>query len=66
MPLKSWVENDLKDNIFDRLSKDSYSQNFIDKKFITDVLNNKLNIPSEKRAKILWNMYCLEVWKDNL
>ena len=66
VPLKSWVENDLKDNIYDSLSGTSYSQKFVDKKFITDVLNNKLNIPSEKRAKILWNMYCLEVWKNNL
>lgn len=65
VPLKKWVEKDLKENIFDSLSRDSFSSEFIDKKFIYDVLNKKLNISNEKRAKMLWAMYCLEVWKKN-
>ena len=63
VPLRNWVDNDLKENIYDTLSAESYSMNFIDKKFIQDVLENKLNISSEKRAKMLWTMYSLEVWK---
>jgi asparagine synthase (glutamine-hydrolysing) len=65
IPLKSWIENDLKDNIFDSLYKSSYSSNFIDKKFIKDLLDRKIDISDEKRAKMLWSMYSLEVWKKN-
>jgi len=63
VPLKNWVENDLRDNIFDALSSNSYSSAFIDNEFIQKVLNKKVNISDEKRAKILWDMYCLEIWK---
>jgi asparagine synthase (glutamine-hydrolysing) len=65
VPLKKWVENDLRDNIFESLNNNSYSSNFIDKKFIIQILDKKLNISDEKRAKMLWTMYCLEVWKKN-
>lgn len=64
VPLKKWVENDLKENIFDYLSKDSFSSEFIDKKFIFNLLDDKTNVSKEKRAKMLWTMYCLEVWKN--
>lgn len=65
VPLKSWIESDLKDNIYDSLQNNSYSSNFIDSKFINDLLNKKINVSEEKRAKMLWTMYCLEVWKKN-
>lgn len=65
VPLKKWIENDLKENIFDTLSNNNYSSHFIDKEFISDLLSYKLNISKEKRAKMLWVMYCLEVWKKN-
>ena len=63
VPLKKWVEKDLKDNIFDSLQNESYSSTFIDNSFIQSLLNNKINVSSEKRAKMLWDLYCLEVWK---
>ena len=65
VPLLKWVNNDLKDNIFDSLSNKSYSQEFISKKFIDQLLYKKINVSEEKRAKMLWNLYCLEVWKKN-
>ena len=65
VPLMKWVDNDLKENIFDALSSESYSSKFIDRGFITDLLNKKSSIPPEKRAKLLWTMYSLEVWKKN-
>ena len=65
VPLKKWVENDLKENIFDSLQSDSYTNNFIDKKFITNLLDKKVDVSDEKRAKMLWAMYCLEVWRKN-
>ncbi len=66
VPLKKWVENDLKDNIFDALSYSSYSQNFVKKEFIDKLLKNKVNTSAEKRAKMLWTMYSLEIWKKSL
>ncbi|WP_041960202.1 asparagine synthase (glutamine-hydrolyzing) [Sulfurospirillum arsenophilum] len=66
VPLKKWVENDLKENIFDALGTQSYSSSFIDKKFIDALLANKINVSAEKRAKMLWSMYCLEVWRKNV
>jgi asparagine synthase (glutamine-hydrolysing) len=66
IPLKNWIENDLKENIFDSLSGGCYSENFIDKNFIQNLLRKKLYVSDEKRAKMLWTMYCLEIWKKNL
>ena len=66
VPLKSWIENDLKDNIFDSLNGSSYSQNFVDKKFIDSLLNKKIDVSDEKRAKMLWTMYSLEIWKKSI
>lgn len=65
VPLKKWVENDLKENIFAHLDNNSYSSQFIDQRFISDLLAKRLNISDEKRAKMLWTMYCLEIWKKN-
>jgi len=65
VPLKDWIEKDLKENIFDSLNNSSYSQKFVDKQFIDNLLNKKVNVSDEKCAKMLWSMYCLEVWKKN-
>jgi asparagine synthase (glutamine-hydrolysing) len=65
VPLVDWVEGDLKDNIFDALDKHSYSSKFISQSFIDSLLRKKINTSNEKRAKILWSMYCLDVWKNN-
>lgn len=66
VPLKKWVEHELKENIFDALSGSSYASSFIDKNFIDALLANKVNVSAEKRAKMLWNMYALEVWRKTL
>jgi asparagine synthase (glutamine-hydrolysing) len=65
VPLKSWIKNDLKENVFEALNNNSYASDFIEQSFITDILENKINVSEEKRAKILWNLYCLEIWKKN-
>jgi asparagine synthase (glutamine-hydrolysing) len=63
IPLKTWVENDLKEIVFDFVgSKSSLSQQFIDKGFIDSLLNRTANIPDEKRAKILWTLMSMEIW----
>jgi len=62
IPLKSWVNMDLKDIIFDTVHSNSYSCNYIEGSFIKSLKENKINISSEKRAKILWTLFSLEMW----
>lgn len=66
VPLKKWVNFDLKDNICDSLSGECYSNNFFSHKFIDLLINNKIHTTEEKRAKMLWTLFCLEIWKKNL
>ncbi len=65
VPLKNWIENDLKDNVFDALNHNSYSQKFVDKGFINNLLEKRIPVSDEKRAKILWTLYSLESWHKN-
>jgi glycosyltransferase involved in cell wall biosynthesis len=65
VPLKKWVEGEIKENIFDSLGSSSYSKSYVDSNFIENVLNGNQNISKEKRAKILWNLYALEIWHKN-
>jgi len=65
VPLVSWVEGELKQNIYDRINKNGYFTNYIDWYFVDQILNDKVAINKYKRAKILWTLYCLEVWKSS-
>lgn len=63
IPLKNWVDNQLKEIIFDYLSApNNFHKNFIETKFVKDLLSRKINIADEKRAKILWTLLSLEIW----
>ena len=63
IPLKNWIDNELKEIVFDYMgANDCYSQHFIDKKFIEGLLKKSIKISAEKRAKILWTLFSLEVW----
>jgi asparagine synthase (glutamine-hydrolysing) len=63
IPLKDWVNNTLKETVFDYLlSTDNFYSNFVEEKFVTDLLHEKVRIPGEKRAKILWALLSLEIW----
>jgi asparagine synthase (glutamine-hydrolysing) len=66
VPLKNWVNGELKENILDSLSGDAYSKLFLPKGFIEKLINKKIDASDEKIAKMLWTLYCLEVWKKNL
>jgi asparagine synthase (glutamine-hydrolysing) len=66
VPLKQWVNGELKSNILDSLSGDCYSKNFFQKGFVDQLIENKINTSDEKRAKMLWSLFCLESWKKNL
>jgi len=66
VPLREWIDTKLKEPIYDLLSKDSYSEQFIKRDFIDRLLNRDSSIAPEKRAKMLWALYSLEVWRRNL
>lgn len=66
IPLKKWVNEDLKELIHEYLSSENaFSLKFVKKEFINNLLKNDLRISSEKRAKILWTLFVLEVWYEN-
>lgn len=67
VPLKSWVNNDLKEMIFGYLSMPGalYRQYF-KKGFVEALMNNSVKMPAEKRAKLLWTLFCMEVWYQKI
>ena len=63
IPLKTWVNGQLKDMINDYIgSSTSLNKKFIAPQFVNDLLENKIKISQEKRAKILWTLFSMEVW----
>ncbi len=63
VPLKQWVDNELKEIISDYLdNNNSYADNFVDKEFTRKLLQQKINVPDEKRAKMLYTLFALNVW----
>lgn len=63
IPLKNWVDGELKDMIASYLlSPSAYSRNFVSPAFIDDLWNRKIKTGDEKRAKMIWTMFALEVW----
>jgi asparagine synthase (glutamine-hydrolysing) len=63
IPLKSWVDNELKQPVFDYLdSYDCFYKNFVQEKFVRNLLSKKIKIAPEKRAKILWSLLSMEIW----
>ncbi len=63
IPLKNWVNNELKAVIHDYVgSPNALNKSIIDNNFTTQLLNNKVKMASEKRAKILWMLFSMELW----
>lgn len=63
IPLKKWLDNELKEILFDYLSgNDNFYSNFVNGNFVTNLLEKKIKISEEKRAKILWTLFSMEVW----
>ncbi len=65
VPLTSWVDNELKDNILDSL-KNGYHLNYLEKKDVDKIINNNANISKNKRAKVLWSIFSLNTWHNNI
>ena len=63
IPLKNWVNNELKEMVFDYLSSpDALYRTMVNPGFVDDLLNKKVKISEEKRAKILWTLLSMEIW----
>lgn len=63
IPLKSWVNGELKTIISDYLlAPDALYTKIIKKNFVEDLLDSKVKISDERRAKILFCIFGLEVW----
>lgn len=67
VPLKLWMDTDLKNILDDYLfSSNPLFVEFLDKKFVLQIYNRSINMPDEKRAKILYSILCMEVWHKQL
>ena len=67
IPLKNWVNHELKEIIYDYLgSNNALSRQFVKPAFIQSLLDNTIKIAAEKRAKILWTLFSMEVWYKNI
>ncbi|MBL7744898.1 MAG: asparagine synthase (glutamine-hydrolyzing) [Chitinophagaceae bacterium] len=63
IPLKQWIDNELKDIIAAYiLSPDAYCRNFVQPSFIENLWERKVKTGDEKRAKMIWTLFALEVW----
>ena len=63
IPLKKWIDGELKQLVADYiLHPDSYCRNFVQSSFIRGLWDKKINAGDEKRAKMLWTLFALEVW----
>jgi asparagine synthase (glutamine-hydrolysing) len=64
IPLKDWVNGLLKPIIDHYLwgNPSAIWPHFVQKHFVQDLYQSKVPVSAEKRAKMLWNLFCLEVW----
>jgi asparagine synthase (glutamine-hydrolysing) len=63
VPLKQWVDGSLRTLIMDYLtSPNALYKGLLKPGFVEAVIEKKQVMPSEKRAKILWTLTCLEIW----
>jgi asparagine synthase (glutamine-hydrolysing) len=67
IPLQQWVETRLKNVIQGYLSPDSaYVKTILSKDFVSILLNKPSSFNPEKRAKILFALLSVEIWKTGL
>ncbi|WP_432709910.1 asparagine synthase (glutamine-hydrolyzing) [Pedobacter sp.] len=67
IPLKNWVDKELKDIIQAYLmAPDNLYSKILKKDFILNLIDRKVKISDERRAKILFCVFSLEVWHKHL
>jgi asparagine synthase (glutamine-hydrolysing) len=63
IPLKKWIDGELKNSIADYiLAPNAYCRNFVQPSFINNLWSRKINTGDEKRAKMIWTLFAMEVW----
>ncbi len=63
IPLKKWIDNELKEVIASYiLPSNAFCHQFVTPSFVENCWNRKINTGDEKRAKMLWTLFALEVW----
>jgi asparagine synthase (glutamine-hydrolysing) len=63
IPLKKWIDGELKDLIAAYiLNSTAYCRNFVEAGFIEKLWQRKIKAGDEKRAKMIWTLFALEVW----
>lgn len=67
VPLKDWMDNKLKDVVHSYLrSHGALYPEFINRSFVEKLMDRKVKMSDEKRAKIIFCIFSLEVWHSNL
>ena len=63
IPLKKWIDGELKDMIASYiLDRNAYCRSFVVPSFIENLWHRKIKTGDEKRAKMIWTLFALEVW----
>ncbi len=63
IPLKKWIDGELKELISGYLQAgDALYHSYVDTAFVQKVWDRKTKMSDEKRAKIIWTLFALEVW----
>jgi len=63
IPLKGWINGQLNNIIMDYLeSPSAIWSNYIESKWFKGVLDKSIKVSPEKRAKMIWTVFSLEVW----
>jgi len=67
IPLKNWLDNQLSEHVNDYLrSTNAQYVNYISPSFVTKLLDKKIKVSDEKRAKMLYALLVTEIWFKNL
>ncbi len=63
IPLKNWINGLLSEIVYDTLNQNNlFVENFIHKNFIQSLLESKVNVSDEKRAKMIYQLLVTELW----
>jgi asparagine synthase (glutamine-hydrolysing) len=62
VPLLRWITGDLKPMVYDYLRQPALVDQFVSRRFINELLDRPERFPAEKRAKMLYSLFCAEVW----
>ncbi len=63
IPLKNWLDGELRELVGSYLfSPNAFYRNFVQPQFVQDLWVRKIRTGDEKRAKMIWTLFALEVW----